>query len=83
MVSAAEAVQFVRALVGGSPPHERDKIVYTENGWRLRRDHWLGVLEDDPDDPEDGDFWYNSTDDQLRVVVSGATYESAAWTVKP
>lgn len=83
MMTGTEAVQFIRALVSGQPPRERDKLEYTSQGWRLRRDHWRGSREADPDDYEDGDFWYNSTDAKMRIVVSGAIIESGGWSAKP
>lgn len=40
-----------------------------------QRGFYQGAVESDPDDPQDGVMWYNTTDDELRVQKDGSPHD--------
>ena len=35
---------------------------------------WLGNIAEDPDAPDDGSYWYNTVEAELRIQLNGAAY---------
>ncbi len=82
MISRFDAEKVLSSLVGGAVPGEGDGIRRGSKGWEFFRLSYLGVLNADPSNPEEGDLWYNSTDNKLRIKTNAGVFETAAWTLK-
>jgi hypothetical protein len=84
-----EAETLIREATGGQQPKEGDTLYFTRKGWIFSQEPepvpspYLGVLSADPGSPTDGQYWYNSTDDQWRVKTAGGIFESPAFTLQP
>ena len=74
-----DASNLLRSAVGETPPKTGDVIIWEGSGWKLERMNWRGSFSEDPDDAQDGDYWFNSADKTLRIKVGDDTYKSDVW----
>lgn len=71
-----EAELILQALTGGQIPEEGDTLVRARESWRFSKGAFLGAFDGDPDDPREGEFWFNSRELTLRTISGGRLLES-------
>ncbi len=82
MLNRFSAEDVLRQATGGARPSEGDFLVFTRQGWLFQASQWKGVLPVDPVSSSNGDYWFNSVDEKLKIKTAAGVFESS-FTLSP
>lgn len=77
MIRRVDAAQLIEALTGGQTPSEGDTILFSRKGWTFSSLRWRGALPEDPALMREGDLWFNTTTNTIRLRTGDQIYETS------